>query len=249
MTRPNSAIVWPAAMLVLATVVAPAAAQSPRVEIAANVGVLGAISPFEESQSFPSNGNETATVTVDHRVKTPLAFSVGGAVRIFRQVWAGVQYARADMKSGASVTASIPHPLLFNAPRTVEGSIDHVAHKESNLHVDLMYGLPAGALDVKVMAGPTFFNLEQDFVSDVAINETYPFDAATFASATTRQLSKSAVGFNAGVDVSYPLSSWLGIGGLIRYSRAELKFGDAELDQQTVRAGGVEAVGGVRIRF
>jgi hypothetical protein len=112
-----------------------------------------------------------------------------------------------------------------------------------------MYALPVHAVDVKIMAGPTFFNLKQDFVSGVAVNEVYPFDTATFASATTKRLSKAAAGFNAGLDVSRPLWSQVGVGAIVRYSRADVKFDDAGVGQQTVKAGGVEAAAGVRIRF
>jgi hypothetical protein len=35
--------------------------------------------------------------------------------------------------------------------------------KEQNVHVALMYALPINAVDIKVMAGPTFFKLKQDF--------------------------------------------------------------------------------------
>ena len=253
MTRPNWQISWSAAMLVMATVGAnPAAAQSPsqpRVEISANVGAQAGASTFTTSTALPSNGGETETITVDHGVKTALGFNVGAAVRLVPRLWVGVQYAMTEMKPSASITAVIPHPMLFNAPRTVEGSIDDVAHKEQNVHVDLMYALPVHAVDVKVMGGPTFFNLKQDFVSGVTINETYPFDTATFAGATTKRLSKTAVGFNAGVDISRALSSHLAVGGLIRYSRADVKFDDAAIGQQTVKAGGVEVGGGVRVRF
>jgi opacity protein-like surface antigen len=251
MARPNWQISWPAAVLVMASVgVTPAAAQSasqPRVEISANVGALAGASKFKESQAFPSNA-ETETLTVDHGVKTAVGFNVGAAVRIASQLWVGVQYAMADTKPSASITAVVPHPLLFNAPRTVQGSISGAAHNEHNVHVDLMYALPVRAVDVKVMGGPTFFNLKQDFVSGVMVNETYPFDAATFASATTTRLSKAAVGFNAGVDISRPLSSQVAVGALIRYSRADVKF-DRDAGQQMVKAGGVEAAAGVRVRF
>jgi len=206
-------------------------------------------SKLTTSGAFISNGGETATVAVDHGAKTPVAFSVGGAVRLVQQLWAGVQYAVADTKKSAAVTAVIPHPILFNAPRTVEGSVDSVAHKTRNVHVDLMYPLPVGGVDVKVMGGPTFFSLKQDFVSGVTVNETYPFDTATFGSATTKQLSKGAVGFNAGVDVSFPLSPQIAVGGLVRYSRADVKFDDADVGKHTVKAGGAETVAGVRIRF
>jgi hypothetical protein len=253
MLRVNSQIAWSAVVLVMATAGAlPAAAQSrsqPRVEISANVGVLTGASTFEQTATFPSNGGETATVKVAHGVKTALTFSGGGALRIAPQLWVGVQYAMAEMKPSAAITASIPHPILFNAPRTVEGTIDNVAHKEQNVHVDLIYALPVHAVDVRVMAGPTFFSVKQDLVSGVTVNETFPFDTATFASATTKQLSKTAVGFNAGVDISRALSSQLAVGGLIRYSRADIKFDDQEIGQQTAKAGGVEVAGGVRIRF
>jgi hypothetical protein len=213
------------------------------------VGAQTGASKFTASTTLPSNGGETETITVDHGVKTALGFSVGAAVKLVPQFWVGVQYAAADMKPGASITAVVPHPILFNAPRTVEGSLDDVAHKEQNVHVDLMYALPVHAVDVKVMGGPTFFNVKQDFVSGVTVSETYPFDTATFASATTKRVSKTAVGFNAGVDVSRLLSSSVGIGGLIRYSRADVKFDDPDIGQQTIKAGGVEAAVGVRIRF
>jgi hypothetical protein len=253
MTGPNRRISSSALFVIMATVGATqAAAQSrsqPRIEISANVGALTGASKFEESQAFTSNGRETETVTVNHDVKTALGFNFGAAVRIAPRFWAGVQYAMADTKPDASITAVVPHPLLFNVPRTVQGSIHGVGHDEHNVHVDLMYRLPVHAVDVKVMAGPTFFNLKQDFVSGVAVDETYPFDTATFASATTKRLSGTAVGFNAGVDMSRPLSSVVAFGALIRYSRADVKFDGGGIGRHTVEAGGVEATAGVRVRF
>jgi opacity protein-like surface antigen len=255
MARPKWQICCPAVALVIlnmgtvgATLAAAQSASQPRVEISANVGALTGASKFRESEAFPANA-ETETLTVNHGVKTAVGFDVGGAVRIVSQLWVGVQYAMADTKASASITAIVPHPLQFNAPRTVQGSINGVAHTERNVHVDLMYALPVPAVDVKVMAGPTFFNLKQDFVSGVTVNETYPFDTATFASATTTRLSKAAVGFNAGVDISRPLSSQVAVGALIRYSRANVKFDGRDTGQQTVKAGGVEAAAGVRVRF
>jgi hypothetical protein len=230
----------------------PAAAQSqsqPRVEISANVGAQTPVSTFTASGTFPSNGGEMSTVTVDHSMKTGLGFNVGGAFRVTGKVWVGVQYAAVNTRPSASLEAAIPHPILFNAPRSVAGSVTDVGHKEQRVHVDLMYALPIRAMDVRVLAGPTFFSLKQDFVSGVTINETYPFDTATFASATRKQLSDRATGFNAGIDVSRALTSHVAVGGIIRYSRADVKFDDSEVGKQTVKSGGVETVAGVRFRF
>ena len=247
MAHPNWLNVCAAVLGLTMAGAAPAAAQ-PRVEISANVGALSAES-FTQSDTRSSNGGETETITVEHAAKTSLAFNAGAAVRLAGPFWVGVQYAMADPKPGASSEAVIPHPILFNAPRSVQGSLDGVSHNQQNIHVDLMYALPVGAMDIKVMGGPTWFNLKQDFVSAVSINETYPFDTATFASATTKRLSNSALGFNVGVDVSRSLTSHIGIGGLVRYSRADVKFDDASNRDQTVKAGGVEATGGIRLRF
>lgn len=253
MTRPNLQLSGPAAMLVIAIAGAtPAAAQSPsnaRVEVSANVGAQTGASTFTASNTLPSNGAETETIAVDHGVKPALGLSVGAAVRFLPRFWVGAQYAMTEMKPSATLTVAIPHPILFDAARTVEGSLNDVARNEQNVHVALMYALPIHAVDVKVMGGPTFFKLKQNFVSGVAISETYPFDTATFTSATTKQLSETAVGFNAGVDISRPLSSTVGIGALIRYSRGDVKFDDPDIGQQSVTAGGFEAAGGLRVRF
>jgi len=251
MTRFNWQMSFAAAFAALTAAATPVAAQSPaqpRLEISANAGALTGASSFTESESFTVNA-ETETVTVDHGVKTAPAFNVGAAVRVVQRLWVGVQFAAANTKSSASITALVPHPLQFDAARTVDGTLDDVTHNEQNIHVDVMYALPLHAIDVKVMAGPTFFNVQQDFVSGITVQETYPFDTATFDKATTKQLEKDAVGFNAGVDVSRALSSRFAVGGLVRYSRADVTFDDATIGKQTVKAGGVEVTGGVRIRF
>jgi hypothetical protein len=77
----------------------------------------------------------------------------------------------------------------------------------------------------------------------------YPFDTATFGSAMTKQLSKTAVGLNAGVDISRLLTPHFGVRALVRYSRGDVKFDDPDVGKQTVQAGGVEVVGGVRVGF
>jgi hypothetical protein len=252
MVRRNARLSWSAAIVLAAVTATPAAAQSTsaaRVEVSVNVGAQTGAGEFTTSKTRPSNGNENETIDVDHDVKTALGFNVGAAVRLVPKVWVGVQYAMTEMKPSASITTATPHPILFNTPRTVEGSLDNVTHKEQNVHVDLMYALPLQAMDVKVMAGPTFFNVKQNLVTGVVLNETYPFDTASFASATTKQVSKGAVGFNAGVDISRPVSSKVGIGALLRYSRADVKFDDPDVGQQTVKAGGFEVGGGIRVRF
>ena len=198
MTRPNRQLSWSAALFVIAIAGAtPAAAQSPfnaRVEVSANVGAQTGASTFTASNTLASSGGEAETIAVDHGVKTALGFSVGAAVRLLPQFWVGAQYAMTEMKPSATVTAAIPHPILFDALRTVEGSVNDVARNEQNVHVALMHAA-VHAVDVKIMGGPTFFRLKQDFVSGVAISETLSFDTAV--SPVRQRLCRGSRGFNA----------------------------------------------------
>ena len=52
-----------------------------------------------------------------------------------------------------------------------------------------------------------------------------------------------------GVDISRALTSQFAVGGLVRYSRGEVKFDDPAIGKQTVKVGGLEAGAGVRFRF
>ena len=60
---------------------------------------------------------------------------------------------------------------------------------------------------------------------------------------------KEATGFNAGIDVSRALTSHVAVGGIIRYSRATVRFDDSEVGKHTIKTGGVETLAGVRFRF
>ena len=99
---------------------------------------------------------------------------------------------------------------------------------------------PGGRLRLVVSGGPSFFTVQQDIVTEVTITETYPFDTAAFASATTSREKGSAVAFNAGADVMWMLTPRFGVGGLVRYSRATV-----DLDAPGNRTIAVDAGGRV----
>jgi hypothetical protein len=77
----------------------------------------------------------------------------------------------------------------------------------------------------------------------------YPYDTATFVSGTTTEQSKTQLGFNAGVDVTFGLSKHVGVGGIVRYSRASLEFPMASGPEVAARAGGLQVGGGLRVGF
>jgi hypothetical protein len=101
-----------------------------------------------------------------------------------------------------------------------------------------------------VSAGPSFYSVKQDFVTDISYSETYPYDSATFAGATLVGQSQRKTGFNVGVDVGLRLARSVGVGGLFRYSKASLDFAVPNVSTPVkIDAGGLQAGGGLRLYF
>ena len=83
------------------------------------------------------------------------------------------------------------------------GTAADVPRRELAVHTDVSWVVPVGRrAQVAIFGGPSFFQVRQRLVTDVTVSSTYPFDTATFVSATTADASRSQVGFNVGVDVT-----------------------------------------------
>jgi len=90
----------------------------------------------------------------------------------------------------------------------------------------------------------------QGIVSRVDYRESsYPYDTATFAAAPIDSQSTSALGFNAGVDVTVRFSRYAGVGAFVRFSRASMDLTAADGAAVAVNAGGVQTGAGLRLRF
>jgi hypothetical protein len=241
-----------AAFLLLAPgVVTRAAAQSasPRVVLGVSGGAQSSSSALSDHFEFERNV-ETATVDVKYPAKVATLFDAGIGVRLFKALGAGVAVSNATRDGNAEVDARIPHPLLFAQLRTVEGSQPGISRTETAVHVQLLYTIAASPKIAVVLAvGPSIVHLEQELVTDVTYDEAYPFDAATFKSAPAHRAKASATGFNAGADVRWMFARSIGIGALVRFSRATVDLSTEDKRTLAVRAGGVQAGVGIRIAF
>ncbi len=175
---------------------------------------------------------------------------VGASYRLAGSVWAGVAFSSLSRTAAGALDAKLPHPFYFNQPRLVEGTVEDLQSAESAVHLSVSYLLRLSeALDVSVFGGPTRFMIEQDLVTDIAYNEAYPFDAASFTSATRTTASDTAWGFNTGVDVTWRFSRALGVGGLIRFAKASTTLTASPGNAVSTDAGGLVAGGGLRVMF
>jgi len=196
-------------------------------------------------QVHPIIDVEAADIDTEYDTGSTGGFDVGGGVRVWRNLAIGAQVSRFSKSGSASVDARIPHPLFFRQPRTVTGDAGALAHDETAVHVRLLWMVPIRErLQLGLSGGPSWFDIKQDLVTTVTVTQTYPFDSATFASATSARQTGSHAGFNAAADLSYILRPHVGVGLEVGVSRARVP-----LDNVTVDVGGLHIGGGLRFRF
>ena len=163
----------------------PAAAQTwpERVHISVNGAFQATTNDFSDRFEFERN-LETGSTDVDYPVQGGFIFDAGAGYRFWKNLAAGVSVSYFTRDDVASTTSSVPHPFFFNQPREVTGEATGVKRSETAVHVQAMYLVnPGGRLRLVLSGGPSFFNVEQDLVTEVTVTETFPFDTATFASA------------------------------------------------------------------
>ncbi len=252
-----------AALFVSLWVAAPAAAQPrrpaprppalgpapARVVIDLSGGTRRAGPAFSDRLEFETNV-ETATVDVNYPSATAVVLNGGAAFRLWKQVGLGFAVSNATRTGAAALDGQIPDPFLFNQPRTLTGSPSGLTRNETAVHLQVLYVLPLSrAVTLTLSAGPTLARVRQDLVTAVRYDEAYPYDAVTFRSVATTRASASAAGGHAGADVRWMFSRALGAGALVRYSNATVHLPASATRTLDIRAGGVEALAGLRLVF
>ena len=238
-----------AAVLAITT---PAAAQSApsRLVVTLNGGIQTAGPGLSDHFEFATDPIETAKVDVQYPAKPSVLIDGGVGLRLWKNLGVGVAVSHATVDGTAQIDAQIPHPLQIDQPREVNGEQDGITRAETGVHVQLQVSVPmASRLTLVLSGGPSRLDVEQEIVTDVLYDQTYPFDAATFRSATTRRSKASVTGFNVGGDLQWMLSRNIGLGGMVRYIRGSVDLETQNNRQISVRAGGLQAGGGIRIGF
>lgn len=228
-----------------------AAAQDAGWDGRVRIGINGGTQTSDNTihQAFTLQKNlEGTPITADMAVKREQLFDAGVVVRVKGQFGVGVAVSYAMRDINADVTAQIPHPFFFSQTRAVAGTAS-ASRTETTTHIDAVWMVPSRKVDVLLSAGPSLFNVTQTLITDVLYSDAYPYDTATFGSASTTTARKTAAGFHAGADVTVKLSAHVGLGGLLRFSRASATFTAGTDTSVTTDLGGLQAGGGVRIGF
>jgi hypothetical protein len=197
--------------------------------------------------------DEPATTSVNTSWTSGSFFGGGIAFRVYRNLMVGLAYHQETNTSEAAITGTAPNPIFFNRPRTFTESEEGLYRRENAAHVSLGWIVPIGTkADVIVSAGPSFFRLQQDVVSEARVIETgLPFTSVAIDTDRSTQ-KRSVVGFNASADVTYIV--WqndhvrLGGGGFLRYTAADSEVRLFVNDVDT-KIGGFQFGFGIRARF
>ena len=204
---------------------------------------------FDTAVTFRANA-EDGEFTTDYTLRNGPAFDVSGGAMVWRQLGVGVGVSRFSRDTPARLTAEVPHPFFFNRPREVSGGVGGLKREELAFHVQARGVFPLSPrLQLAVFGGPSFFKVKQGVVTAFDYDETYPYDTATFRSATTDEVDESVIGFHAGADVSYFFTQNVGVGGILRYAGASVDITAPDGDTVDVSVGGLQVGAGLRLRF
>lgn len=221
----------------------------PRGFISIGGGYQSTTTTFDDSFTF-TRDQETGTTRVTYPVDAGPVFDVGGGVRLWRGLGVGVAVSRFSRDGAITASSSVPHPLFFQQHREVTGDADGITREETGVHVQAQFTVPVTrSVHLTLMGGPSFLEVNHQLVLDVNYTETYPYDTAEFAGVDTSSGKRSQAGFNVGADVRWMFTERLGVGGLVRFTRATVDLEAADSRTVSVDAGGLQAGVGVRIGF
>lgn len=246
--RTHRQIACAAAVLVCTAAPATAQVASDRILISFNAAFQGASHTFSDRLEF-EEFRETGTTDARYPIKNGLMFDGGAAVRLWKGLGIGVAFSSFSGDDVAQTDTRVPHPFHDDRDRTINADVSGIGRTETGIHVQARYAFGTDTLQAAFSAGPSFLTLEQEIVTEVQYDQTYPYDTATFRAADTERLRATAATFNVGFDMTWRFTRNLGVGGMLRFASAPIDLDAGEGRTLTIDAGGVAGGAGLRILF
>ena len=225
-------------------------AKHERLTVGLNAGALIPPTSFEVSARHPVY-LENSVVDTSYKYRYGTVFDGGVTYRLAGGFGVGVAVSWCSQPKDVAISAAIPHPFFFQTPRTISGTAPGARRDAVAAHVEALYTFRAARnVEVTVGAGPSFFSVRQTIVDDVSYRDTYPYDLPSFTAASTQRISGRTTGFGGSVDVAMRLSRHVGLGAVVRATKADMQFATSPaVTVTTSEAGGVHGAGGVRLYF
>lgn len=192
---------------------------------------------------------EDATTEARYPSKAAVLFDGGAGLRFWRNIGAGVHVSRSSVAGTVRTESSIPHPFFDDRDRQVSGEAADISRTETAAHLQLYYVRDIGRWRLRLSGGPSYFTVSQEVVTGILLDEQFPYDTATFRSATTSRGKESAPGFNVGADVGRLFTRRLGASAMVRFARGSVDFNLDGIHRVSTDAGGAQAGAGIRVAF
>lgn len=224
---------------------APASAQVPspateKLYLNANVGEQFA-SRTLKSSAASNIYDETATLFATQPVNRGAVIDVGAGYRVWRDLYAGVVVSSFKTQADATYSASVPHPLFFNRPKTTTGAATGLSHSELAVNPNVTWAMTlTDKMDVAFSLGASIIKVKQDLISGFSVKT-----GTQEITVNSGEESGTAKGPYAAVDFIYNLKARYGVGGFVRYAGGNVNLPSAP----DLNVGGVQAGGGIRLRF
>lgn len=205
---------------------------------------------FVEHQTFQQY-LETGSFDFEQTIPARPIVDAGLVFRVYRRLYLGAAVSILSDKGTGTVTAQVPHPLIFNQLRTTTGDVENTTRFEAGVHFQASWTIPMRhKLEFTGFGGPTLFITQQTYVSQLALGlerETYPFDTFNFAGVATDTFNGNILGYNAGGDLTWRFKKKFGAGLLVRYSHGTRTFTPPGGTDIKAAVGGLHASAGIRV--
>ena len=235
----------------------PVLAHAQQVWLAVNGGGQYASNDFAHVVEVPLF---RTSLRVDYPVRRGHVFDAGGG---FVFPWGiglgpvrlglGTSVSTANVDHDAAVRTEIRSVLAPGGVLQFEG-VERLSRSEGAVHVQFSGNVPVGGrTTVSLYGGPSYFAVKHDVVRDidVPVAGSGAITLSRFAEVRGHQW-----GFNAGADVAFFLVDRVGIGFGFRVTGARVSVENlllgtviAERAHVSSRAGGVQLLGGLRVRL
>jgi len=228
---------------------APPAATADRARIFLNGAFDFGSLAYSQTRTFKEFAENTK-VDSQYSAGTGVGFELGLHWRFKGRLGAMASVTGSGRDAKASVTASIPHPLYLNQPRTATASQDNLSYHETTVHLDFVYAIPSGKkLELLLFAGPSYVDAKTDLITQLNYKQSYPYDEVTVTSLSQAKVGDSGFGFNIGGGLDYRLSPRFGLGAQVRFTAVSTTLAPPEGPTIDIDAGGFQAAFGVRVFF
>jgi hypothetical protein len=194
------------------------------------------------STSTPTIYDEQAHIVTTQKVGGGALFDIAAGYRVWHDLAISLGFTTSGNSSDAQVSASIPHPLFTDQPKTTNFTASGLKHSENVINLDVVWSSPINdKMDAAVSLGPSFIRVSQEVVASVNLTP----GTQDVSSPNIEKQSKTSVGFNIGGDFTYLIQPRVGVGIMARYV-----YGKADLTSvPDMTLGGFQIGGGVRLRF